>query len=44
LIRDAVGDGKVEKWLLQVDEAGKVTKKTLDAFGNVIPNSLKKSE
>lgn len=36
-IRDADARGQVEKWLLQVDENGNVTKSVLDGAGNVVP-------
>jgi hypothetical protein len=36
LIRNSASSGGVEKWLLRVDEAGNVTRQTLDAAGNII--------
>ena len=35
-IRKAMKEGTVEKWLLRVDDAGNVIKRSLDAAGNVI--------
>ena len=35
-IRFAINEGRVEKWLLRVDESGGVTKKILDSAGRII--------
>ena len=39
-IRDADARGQVEKWLLQVDENGNVSKSLVDADGNIVDPTI----